>query len=426
MNNPLFLYINQNQIIMKKKITKIVFIGLASMFTLLMNAQEQIKLIGFTSNGQTIDNLVKWNAGDTNYLEANPVDYIGVLVGSSVYNSNIGEYYSRVLISENDDYVSKMLKYQTQNNSFLLTDVTSVYNGSAEVDMQNGLLFSYDGDLDNNLYLNRYDPITQVSTNLGIYTFNENTFFFPDSSCYDSDAGVYYFIIQDDDGKKLVKTFITNNGFTFTIVPLIGENIIGNIGLEYSNEQNTIHLIYPQYNFDTGNSTMNVGELNPETGVITNLQNIAEISGLQMFNRTYDQNTETLLFIGVNLENEQRLYLYNTLTNQLVNQPLPQNVIIEIEADNYDYAQARYGALGANEFELNSITVYPNPAKDWFTVNFEGIDSDYELYDLLGKSIKKGTIQSGQKIDIEQLNKGVYVLNIQSASFNETKKIVVE
>jgi hypothetical protein len=318
-----------------------------------------------------------------------------------------------------------MLKYQTLNNSFILTDVTSVYNGSAEVDMRTGLLYSYDGDFDNNIYLNRYNPNTQVSTNLGYYTFDENTFFFPDSSCYDSDAGIYYFIIQDSDGKKLVKTLISGDAFTFSIVPLVGENILGNIGLEYSNEQNTIHLIYPQYNSDSGTSTMNVGELNPQTGVITNLQNIVEISGLQMFNRTYDQNTETLVFIGINLQNEQRLYLYNTLTNQLTNQPLPQNVLIEIEADNYNYAQARYTTLGINELPSNSISVHPNPAQDTFSINFEGINSDYELFDLLGKPIQKGTVQSGQIIDIDHLNKGVYILNVKSTSFNETKKIVV-
>lgn len=420
------MYINQNQIIMKKKFAKIVFIGLTSLCSILVNAQEEIKLIGFTCNGQTIDNLVKWNAGETSYLETNPMDYIGVLVGSSVYNSKIGEYYSRVLISENEDYISKMLKYQTLNNSFLLTDVTSVYNGSAEVDMQTGLLYSYDGDLDNNLYLNHYDPITQTSTNLGYYTFNEEVFFFPDSSCYDSDAGIYYFIVQGNEGKKLVKSTITDDGFTYTLIPLLGENIIGNIGLEYSNEENTIHLIYPEFNSETGTSTMNVGKLNPETGEITNLLNIAEVSALQLFNRTYDQNTETLVFIGVNLENEQRLYMFNTLTNQITNQPLPQNVILEIEADNYEYAQARYGALGITENFSNSLSIHPNPAKDSFTVQFDGLNSDYELYDLVGKSVQKGTIQSGQEINVNQLNKGVYVLNIKSESFNEKKKVIIQ
>lgn len=412
---------------MKKKITKLFFVSLAWCLSVQTTvAQEEIKLIGFSSNGQTIDNLVKWNAGETNYLETNPVDYIGVLVGSSVYNSKIGEYYSRVLISENEDYVSKMLKYQTLNNSFLLTDVTSVYNGSAEVDMQTGMLYSYDGDLDNNIYLNRYDPVTQTSTNLGYYTFNEEVFFFPDSSCNDSDAGIYYFIVQGNEGKKLVKSTLTNDGFTYTLIPLLGEDIIGNIGIEYSNEENTIHLIYPEFNSETSTSTMNVGKLNPETGEITNLLNIAEISALQLFNRTYDQNTETLVFIGVNLDNEQRLYVYNTLTNQITNQPLPENLLLEIEADNYEYAQARYGALGISENFSNSLSIHPNPAKDSFTINFNGSDSEYELFDLAGKSILKGTIQSGQEIDVNQLNQGVYVLNLKSASFNENKKVVIQ
>lgn len=420
------MYINQNQIIMKKKFAKIVFIGLTSLCSTVVSAQEEIKLIGFTSNGQTIDNLVKWNAGETSYLETNPVDYIGVLVGSSVYNSKIGEYYSRVLISENEDYISKMLKYQTLNNSFLLTDVTSVYNGSAEVDMQTGLLYSYDVDLEYNVFLKRYNPETGTSTNMGFFGIDDLGILYPDGSCFDSDNTVYYFITQTEDGKKLVKSTITNDGYSYTLTPLIGPTITGNIGLEYSNEENKIHLIYPEFNAETGTSSLNVGIVDSETGEITNLTTITEVSGLQLFNRTYDQATETLVFIANDLENQQRLYLYNTITNQLVNEPLPENLLLEIEADNYEYAQARYGALGITENFSNSLSIHPNPAKDSFTVQFDGLNSDYELYDLVGKSVQKGTIQSGQEINVNQLNKGVYVLNIKSESFNEKKKVVIQ
>ncbi len=411
---------------MKKKITNLVFVCLVNFVSIqTTKAQEDIKLIGFTSNGQTIDNLVKWKAGEVNFLEANPVDYIGVLVGSSVYNSQNGEYYSRILVSENDDYISKMLKYSTQSNSFSLTDVTSVYNGSAEIDMQTGMLYSYDGDLENNLYLNRYNPVTQTSTNLGYYTFDENTFFFPDSSCYDSDAGIYYFIVQGNDGKKLVKSTITDDGFTYTIIPLIGEEIIGNIGLEYSIEQHEIQLIYPEYNLNTGTSTMKVGKLNPETGQITNLLNIVEISGLQLFNRTYDQNTETLVFIGIDLNNEQRLYLYNTINNQLENKPLPSTMILEIEADNYDFAQERYNALGANQNSKSRFTVSPNPTKEAIYVNFDKMNCDYEIFDTMGKSIQNGIIQNGEAINLNKMNKGVYFLNLKSDHISETKKIII-
>jgi Secretion system C-terminal sorting domain len=392
---------------MKKKITKLVFVSLAwCLSAQSVVAQEEIKLIGFSSNGQTIDNLVKWNAGETTYLETNPVDYIGVLVGSSVYNSSIGEYYSRVLVQENEDYISKLFKYQTLNNSLSLTEVTSVYNGSAEVDMQTGLLYSYDTDLEYNIFLNRYNPQTGTSTNMGFFGIDDLGILYPDGSCFDSDNKVYYFITQTEDGKKLVKSTITNDGYSYTLTPLVGPAITGNIGLEYSNEQNKIHLIYPEFNAETGTSSLNVGIVNGETGEITNLTNITEVSGLQLFNRTYDQATETLVFIANDLENQQRLYLYNTTTNQLVNEPLPESLLLEIEADNYEYAQARYGALGITENVSTTLSIHPNPTKDSFTVNFNGSYSEYELFDLVGKSVQKGTVQNGQEINVGQLNKG--------------------
>jgi hypothetical protein len=404
----------------------IVVIGLLHVISIHCSySQQVIKLIGFTSNGQTVDNLVKWNAGQTNFTNVIPVDYVGVLGGSSIYNSNNGEYYSRILLNENNDYVSKMLKYNTQNNTITLNEVTSVNNGSGEVDMQNGFLYSYDADQENNVYLNRYSPTTQLSTNLGYYNSNDLGILFPDGSCYDSDNKIYYFITQVENAKKLVKSTITTNGFSYNVTPLAGPNIIGNIGLEYSNEQNNIYIIYPQFNSNTSTSTLNVGILNSETGVVSNLANIVEVTGLQVFNRTYDQATETLVFIAIDLNNQQRLYRYNTITNQLVSDALPPNTIIEIEADNYDYALSRFSSLGNNN-NFKFTTVYPNPTKEMITVQLNCDSSSYEIFDLSGKSVLKGTIQNGQSIKVNQLNKGAYLLNLSSETMNENKIIFVE
>jgi hypothetical protein len=233
------------------------------------------------------------------------------------------------------------------------------------------------------------------------------------------------FITQQENVKKLVKSTITNNGFSYTITPLAGPNIIGNIGLEYSNEQNNIYIIYPQFNSNTSTSSLNVGILNPVTGVVSNLVNIIEVIGLQVFNRTYDQATETLVFIAIDLDNQQRLFRYNTITNQLISQPLPLNTIIEIEADNYDYALTRFGTLGVNNTYSNTITIHPNPIKDVFTVNFEGNDSVYEIFDIQGKLVQKGTIQIGNKVTINSLNKGFYILHLKSTTFDEYKKIMI-
>ncbi|MBS7786941.1 T9SS type A sorting domain-containing protein [Flavobacterium sp. CYK-55] len=388
-------------------------------------AQENIKLIGFSSNGNGIDNLVQWNAGETNFTLMTPTNYVGVLVGSSVYNSNVGTYYSRVLVEENNDYVSKMFRFNTTNATAELTEATTVYNGSAEVDMQTGMLYSYDGDLDNNLYLNRYNPLTQSSTNLGYFELQPNTFFFPDASAYDSDNGFYYFVIQDDEGKKLVKASISNDTFTHTIIPITGTTITGNIGLEFSMAQNKIFAIYPDYNSVTGTTFMRIGQIDPNTGAFTNETELVEISGLQLFNRSYDQNTEKLLFIGNDLQNQQRLYAYNTLTGILENLSLPATMLIEIEADNYQYAVQRYPNLSTNKAKTESFTMAPNPADDLITIQTQNKKVNYSLWDLVGKNVAQGSIQEQKTIDVSFLSPGMYHLILESDAAREVKKLSI-
>ena len=60
------------------------------------------------------------------------------------------------------------------------------------------------------------------------------------------------------------------------------------------------------------------------------------------------------------------------------------------------------------------------------TVHFNNSDSEYEIFDVIGKSVQKGTIQNGQKIDVNHFKKGVYIINLKTNSFNENKKIIVE
>ena len=393
---------------------------------LLMVQAQDIKLIGFSSNGTGINNLVQWNAGQTTFTQTTPANFVGVLVGSSVYNSNVGEYYSRVLVEENDNYVSKMFRFNTTTITTNLTDVTSVYNGSAEVDMQTGLLYSYDGDLDNNLYLNQYNPVTQTSTNLGYYSFPTDVFYFPDGSAYDSDNGIYYFINQDENGKNLVKNVIANNTFTYTSIPITGLNSMGNIGLEYSMMQNKLFAIYPEYNTTTGTTFMRIGQINPDTGAFTDEIELVEISGLQLFNRTYDQTTEKLLFIGNDLQNQQRLFAYNTLTGILENLPLPNTMLIEIEADNYDYAIQRYSALNTNELTTKKTSIAPNPADQFFTIQTESPTVNYTISDLTGKIIKQGMLQNGQSADVTALSPGIYTLIVETDNRKEVKKLSIK
>lgn len=78
--------------------------------------------------------------------------------------------------------------------------------------------------------------------------------------------------------------------------------------------------------------------------------------------------------------------------------------------------------LGINPIEENKnqghrLNVFPNPAKDYITIsNPENLKADYELVDLTGKQIIRGTIQSEKHIslNVSGLKPGNYVLNIKN------------
>lgn len=72
--------------------------------------------------------------------------------------------------------------------------------------------------------------------------------------------------------------------------------------------------------------------------------------------------------------------------------------------------------ISVNESNLNS-EIYPNPANNFLIINKEISDnSNFEIFDLYGKSIQNGII-SDNKIDISLLNNGIYFLKINQNLF---------
>lgn len=87
------------------------------------------------------------------------------------------------------------------------------------------------------------------------------------------------------------------------------------------------------------------------------------------------------------------------------------------------------GVLSTNSFkeEATSLNLYPNPANKTLNINGNFIqDNDkisYEIFNYLGKSILKGDL-TNTEINIEQLEKGAYILNVLSKNKRQTLKFV--
>lgn len=83
-------------------------------------------------------------------------------------------------------------------------------------------------------------------------------------------------------------------------------------------------------------------------------------------------------------------------------------------------------SLADNALQKDVFTVFPNPTANGY-VNISSASSlqkDIEVYDVLGKQVLRQRI-TGNRLDINNLRSGVYILKISQDNRTETKKLVV-
>ena len=72
---------------------------------------------------------------------------------------------------------------------------------------------------------------------------------------------------------------------------------------------------------------------------------------------------------------------------------------------------------------VETIKVYPNPTTEYlyFSSNLY-YDFDISIYDMLGKNVLNSKIDSSRQLNVSNLNRGVYILNINN--YNTSIKFV--
>ncbi|RTY70571.1 reprolysin-like metallopeptidase [Flavobacterium sp. LB2P53] len=86
-------------------------------------------------------------------------------------------------------------------------------------------------------------------------------------------------------------------------------------------------------------------------------------------------------------------------------------------------------SLSAKKFDTSLIRVYPNPAKNSITVQFEKTQHlDVAVFDLLGRQILSTVLKSSSNtIDVSSLSSGTYIMQLIDDENNKTsKKIIIE
>ena len=78
-----------------------------------------------------------------------------------------------------------------------------------------------------------------------------------------------------------------------------------------------------------------------------------------------------------------------------------------------------------NENQFNNIKLYPNPVVGDY-INIEGINSDFEtkIFNVLGKVVLQSF--NSKRINISNLQSGIYLVELSSDNSFITKKIIIE
>lgn len=123
---------------------------------------------------------------------------------------------------------------------------------------------------------------------------------------------------------------------------------------------------------------------------------------------------------------------------QTSNSDLPDNNILSINIDENGIkwigtlnglAKLDNQSLSTNDNSFGNINIkfYPNPVNNYINVKIENklIGSEYSIFDITGKTIKRGKLKNNQNvIKLKYINEGVYLLNIQKGNLTQTLKII--
>jgi hypothetical protein len=85
--------------------------------------------------------------------------------------------------------------------------------------------------------------------------------------------------------------------------------------------------------------------------------------------------------------------------------------------------------VGVNEKEeLTAFSVYPNPANEIVTISAKQNVTAYTVFDITGKVVatRRNIATPTVRIDVDQMNAGVYLIAVETASGKTTQRLVIE
>lgn len=405
---------------MKKSVlTLLVLLFLSSMLT------AQINLVGVATNQQTgkID-IVKWEALNPASVSVFPSMLDGYYFASSAFDAYNSNYYLTGISGDN----SGLYSFNTRTNQENLGSA-SLYSNISEFDMSTGIMYNLKMMADDSISVFAYNINTNQDSLLGVIYEPGVNGIVVDAIGFDANNGILYYVgFSSDPALCLYAIPVRESQFSFTKTNLVTNapyNNIQSVNFDNVNER----IFARNATFDTTGTYISsfIVEINKTTGDIINLAELVEFPYFVGGSSSFDQNTGTLMLVGIDTSNMLKMIAFNSSDNTYVSGFVPGNVS-EIVCDNSEFVQNNYILTGVKAETAISFDVYPNPATELLTIDYPTTEKlNIQLISSDGKRVLSQDFASGERLvmNVADLLPGLYLVKLLTGGKTATQKIVL-
>lgn len=402
-------------------------LSITTIFLFMFNlSNAQIRLIGASNSfGSGLIEILEWNALDSSSVESYPTELQGYYMGSSVFNAYNSNYYLTGVTAD----TSGLLSFNSKTNSQNLSDYT-LFSNITEIDMSTGKIYNLTADSIGYFSVNEYDISTGTDSIIGIVGEPGINGIITEAICFDSNNGILYYLGYDNTPSRCLYSIpVRNSDFSFTKAVIATSGAYNNfLGVNYDNVSNRIFALNSVFDSTGTFSDFSVIDIDPITAEITTRAQLLLYPYFVAGSSSFDQNSGSLLWIGIDTNFIQKMIVFNTNTNTYQAGYVPGSVS-EIVCDNFDFAQNAYPLTAIQDNIGKSFGIFPNPASKKITLQTDRLDNAgiVKIYSMNGVLCLSDQINTlNKEINIESLKRGMYVLTIQSSSEIQTKRLIIQ
>ena len=372
------------------------------------------------------------STGNTTF-EVSTNSLVAVAAGATAYDQQNKRYFCWGFNANNNQRLYVMDIDDSTSNDFNLTSEQPI---EIEYDLQHDKLYGlwWDGSME---HFGEIDTQTGIATSIA--TLPGVNAVAIGNSTFDSNTGRFIFIGVSGNQTKLYSVNVLDGSILSS--PTLFQSGDRFSALEFNVNNNTLYGLVQDVDssdfspsFFSYYTNLKLAEIDINTGSIVsvNAQNpviSGYLPGYAIGGLCFDQSTQTYI---IYVQNEVGTYLkmVDVISgNILASTPLTNNdYFYELQVDNYDFARSFYN-LNKVENRISSapeVKLYPNPATHILKYSSDFEIDKITIFNTVGQKIMEQNKPVGNFIDLNEMNRGIYFLQLKSSQHIVSKQFIIK